>query len=90
MKKDNISMVCKVTHITETEVIKRNPKPPFTKRTVTLQTHDGQILFCEIRKLHLLKGIQVDDIVDVKISFSGSTKGEMRYNNIFINSITKR
>ena len=89
-KKENIDLVCQIVSISDTERIERKGKPVFFKKTVTIQTHDGQILFCEIRKMKLLKNIIEGDIVDVSISFAGSTKNGKRYNNIFINSLTKK
>lgn len=88
--RENITMVCKVDHIGDIERYNRPKREAFFKRMIDLSTHDGQILFCEIRKMNLLEAIRVGDIVEVGISFAGSNKDGKKYNNIFINQLKKK
>lgn len=68
----------------------RTNKSTFVKRVLTLETRDGQVLYCELRRMNLLDGMPVGTIIDVDISFSGSEKNGKKYNNIFINKMTRR
>lgn len=90
MYKESIPLVCQVKEIGEEQTFNRVKKSPFTKRMISLETHDGQKLFCELRKMELLQGINIDDVVNVKISFAGSEKNGKKYNNIFINEMSKK
>jgi len=65
--------------------------PDLRKRVVTFETHDGQILFPEIRnrRLQLLDNITIGDLVELSITFQGSEKNDKKYNNIYIHDIKK-
>jgi len=90
MREDNVHLVVGIVEIGQLMQFDRVNKSSFVKRNITLKTMTDKLIFAEIRKMDLLKDIEVGDVVDVKMSFSGSQKGEKRYNNIFINDITKR
>lgn len=59
---------------------------------VTIVTEDGQILFLQIREAMINKiqklGIVYGDVVEIGFVFLGSQKGERKFNNLFLNSIT--
>ena len=59
---------------------------------VTIVTEDDQKLFLEIREAMLNKiqklGIVYGDVVEIGFVFLGSQKGERKFNNLFLNSIT--
>lgn len=88
--KENITLICKVEHLGEIQRFNRPGKAAFFKRMVDLSTYDGQILYCEVRKMQLLDSVRPNDIVEVGISFAGSNKSGKKYNNIFINELIKK
>jgi len=90
MYKENTKLVCQIKDIGKVEKFARANKSTFTKRMLTLETDDGQILYCELRKMNLLDNMVAGDIGIFKISFNGSEKNGKKYNNIFINEIIKR
>lgn len=90
MHKQNIPLVCQVIEIGEEQTFNRTNKKPFSKRMISLETSDGQKLFAELRKMHLLNGINEGNIVNVEISFAGSEKNGKKYNNIFINKMKRQ
>ena len=59
---------------------------------VTIVTEDDQKLFLEIREAMINRieklGITNGDAVEIGFVFLGSQKGERRFNNLFLNSIT--
>jgi len=63
------------------------------KVALTIQTPDGQKLFVDLinRKIKFLKeeSITKFSMVEIDYSFKGTTSGDKRYNNIFVNSIKK-
>ena len=73
--------------------IERNQKPDLYKKVLTIETPDGQVLFPELRN-NKIKTLERDNItvgcaVEIEYSFQGSEKNDKRYNNIYINKITK-
>lgn len=88
--KENINLMCKVEHIGEIQRFNRTNKAAFFKRMIDLSTHDGQLLYCEVRKMQLLESIRIGDIIEIGISFAGSNKNGKKYNNIFINELKKK
>lgn len=87
-------LTAELTEISEVIQIRRTTKPDMYKKTLTLETSDGQVLYTEIRNnaLKVLdrEGITEGNIVEVQIIFQGSDKGEgKKYNNILIHSIKK-
>jgi hypothetical protein len=90
MYKEFTQFVCQITEIGDKQTFKRNNKPDFDKRMISLKLHDGQLLFCELRRMHLLDNIEVGDVVIVKVVFAGSEKNGKKYNNIFINEMSKK
>lgn len=79
--------------ISELIHIPRNGSPDLFKKTLTIETPDGQVLFPEARnhKVRILEenNIQIKDKVEIEYSFEGSTKNNKRYNNIYLNQIKK-
>ena len=61
------------------------------KKVLTIETIDEQVLYPEVRnaKLKLLENMYENSTVEIEISFEGSEKNGKRYNNIYINNITK-
>jgi hypothetical protein len=61
------------------------------KKVLTLETIDEQVLYPEVRnaKLKLLENVYENSTVEIEFSFEGSEKNGKRYNNIYINNITK-
>tara|TARA_R110000772_G_scaffold220798_1_gene331229 strand:- start:308 stop:583 length:276 start_codon:yes stop_codon:yes gene_type:complete len=90
MREDNVHLVVGIVEIGPLMKFDRVGKSSFVKKNVTLKTMTDKLIFAEIRKMELLEGIVEGDVVDVKMSFSGSQKGEKKYNNIFINGIIKK
>jgi hypothetical protein len=90
MYKENIPLVCQIKEIGEEQTFNRVKKAPFKKRMISLETSDGQRLFCELRKMELLENIEVGNVVNIEISFAGSEKNGKKYNNIFINKMSKK
>ena len=88
--KENIQLICQVKDIGKIRKYTRANKTSFSKRMLTLETEDGQVLYCELRRMNLLDGMSVGDIGMFKISFAGSEKNGKKYNNIFINDIRKQ
>lgn len=86
VKKRPVKVTAKVTFIGELQIFRRNTKPDFSKRLVSLNTEDGQVMFCEIRnsKIPLINPIKIGDVVNVDIIFAGSEKNDKRYNNLYI------
>ena len=73
--------------------IERGKIPDLYKRTLTVELSDGQKLFPEIRNVRLkqldIQNIQANDFIELEYSFEGSEKNGKRYNNLYINKITK-
>jgi phosphoribosyl-dephospho-CoA transferase len=82
-----------ITNIEDEKNIQRKTKPTLTKKVLTVETLDGQVLFMDIRNKRIeqlvLQNIQVNDLVNISYIFQGSIKDNKRYNNIFITTITK-
>ena len=90
MREDNVHLIVGIVEIGQLMEFNRENKSSFVKRNLTLRTMSDKLIFSEIRKMDLLNGIAQGDVVEVAMSFSGSQKGEKKYNNIFINNITKK
>lgn len=90
MREDNVEIVVGIKEIGPILNFNRDDKSSFIKRNITLITVTDKLIFAEIRKMELLDDFQEGDLVTVKLSFSGSQKGDKLYNNIFINEIKKK
>lgn len=90
MKEDNVTLVVGIKEIGPLLSFDRVGKSSFVKINVTLSTMSDKLIFAEVRKTELLDDFSEGDVVEVNLSFSGSQKGTMKYNNIFINQITKK
>lgn len=90
MRDDNVSIVVGIVEIGPMLKFDRPGKASFVKRNVTLQTINDKLIFSEVRKMEILDGFNEGDLVEVKLSFAGSQKGEKKYNNIFINEMVKK
>jgi hypothetical protein len=88
--KENVKLMCQIKEIGPLKKFTRTNKSTFVKRVITLETQDGQILYCELRRMNLLDEMPIGTIIDVEISFAGSEKNGKRYNNIFINKMRRR
>ena len=93
MIRDYIKLKGTIHFIGELVHIPRKKFADLYKKVLTFETHDGQVLFPEIRnkKIHLLEDddITVGSTVEITVSFQGSEKNGKRYNNIFIKTISK-
>ena len=91
MKKEYLKIKGVITEIGELIHIQRAGIPDLYKKVLTLETIDEQILYPEIRnaKLKLLDNLYENSTVEIEFSFEGSEKNDKRYNNIYINNITK-
>ena len=73
--------------------ISRKGLPDLYKKVLTVETLDGQTFFPELRNKKLKEleqqGIEEKSIVEIEFTFQGSEKNGKRYNNIYIDSITK-
>lgn len=87
MREDNVSIVVGFHEIGELMNFDRKGKPSFIKRNITLKTMNDSLIFAEVRKMELLDGVEEGMVAEVKLSFSGSQKGDKKYNNVFINEI---
>lgn len=88
-----LELIAEITQISDLTQIRRTTRPDLYKKTLTLQTSDGQVLYPEIRN-SLLKvldreGIEVGTLVKVQITFQGSEKAGKQYNNILIQTIKR-
>jgi hypothetical protein len=92
INKKCFNIVCKVLEIGELLIYQREGKDTLYKKMLVVRTKDGQKFFPEIRnkKISLLDGINVGDNVDLQFTFEGSEKNDKRYNNVYINNITKQ
>lgn len=93
MQKDIIYLEGTVQKIDELLHIPRDKKPDLYKRTLVFVTESGQKLFPEVRNQRL-KSLEKEMIHEgckakIGITFEGSEKNDKRYNNIYVNSITK-
>lgn len=86
-------LTAEIKEIDDLVQIRRTSKPDMYKRTLTLATSDGQILYPEIRnnalKVLEREGIEVGSIVEIQYTFQGSEKQGKKYNNILIHNIKK-
>ena len=93
MRKSYLKIKGIVTEIGDMVHIKRNGIPDLYKKVLTMKTVDDQVLYPEVRnsKLKLLEELNVTEgsVIEIEFSFEGSEKNEKRYNNIYINNITK-
>jgi len=91
MRKDYLKIKGVVTEIGELVHIQRTGIPDLYKRVLTIETIDEQVLYPEVRngKLKMLDDIYENSTVEIEFSFEGSEKNDKRYNNIYINTITK-
>jgi hypothetical protein len=91
MKKEYLKIKGVITEIGELVHIQREGIPDLYKKVLTLETIDEQVLYPEVRnaKLKLLENVYENSIVEIEFSFEGSEKNGKRYNNIYINNITK-
>lgn len=82
-----------ITHISEVVHVKRDNVPDLYKRIITVVEPDEQTSFCELRnaKLKLFERLQLQEGDNVLIEYSheGSEKNGKKYNNIYINNISK-
>lgn len=80
-----------ITEIGDLVHIQREGIPDLYKKVLTLETIDGQILYPEVRngKLKMLDNVYENSTVEIEYSFEGSEKNGKRYNNIYVNNITK-
>lgn len=90
MREDNVKLTVGIKEIGPLLNFDRPGKSSFVKINVSLLTMTDKLIFAEVRKIDIIKGFQEGDVVDVTLSFAGSQKGTMKYNNIFINEITKK
>ena len=81
----------KIEEISDLVHIVRKDLPDLYKKMLVVTISDGQKLFPEIRNKNLsqLDNIKTNDIVNIEFTFEGSEKNGKRYNNIYINQITK-
>jgi hemerythrin superfamily protein len=91
MKKEYLKIKGVITEIGELVHIQRERIPDLYKKVLTLETIDEQVLYPEVRnaKLKLLENVYENSTVEIEFSFEGSEKNGKRYNNIYINNITK-
>ena len=91
MRKDYLKIRGVITEIGELVHIEREGIPDLYKKVLTVETIDEQVLYPELRngKLKLLENIYENSTVEIEFSFEGSEKNDKRYNNIYINTITK-
>jgi len=91
MKKEYLKIKGVITEIGELVHIQREGIPDLYKKVLTLETIDEQVLYPEVRnaKLKLLENMYENSTVEIEFSFEGSEKNGKRYNNIYINNITK-
>ena len=91
MKKEYLKIKGVITEIGELVHIQREGIPDLYKKVLTLETIDEQVLYPEVRnaKLKLLDNMYENSTVEIEFSFEGSEKNGKRYNNIYINYITK-
>lgn len=90
MREDNVKLIVGIKEISPLLRFDRPNKPSFIKVNVTLSTMTDRLIFAEVRKTEILEDIEEGDVAEVELSFAGSQKGDKKYNNIFINSITKK
>ena len=66
-------------------------KRTFFKKTIEIITPDNQRFFAEVRdgNIDKLGLFECKDTVELQVSLQGSKKGDKRYNNIVVHSITK-
>jgi hypothetical protein len=91
MQKDFLTIKGVITEIGELVHISRQGIPDLYKKVLTVETIDGQILYPEVRngKLKLLDDVYENSTVKIEFSFEGSEKNGKRYNNIYVNDLTK-
>lgn len=91
MKKEFLKIKGVITEIGELVHIQREGIPDLYKKVLTIETIDEQVLYPEVRnaKLKLLENMYENSTVEIEFSFEGSEKNGKRYNNIYINNITK-
>lgn len=91
MKKEYLKIKGVITEIGELVHIQREGIPDLYKKVLTIETIDEQVLYPEVRnaKLKLLDNMYENSTVEIEFSFEGSEKNGKRYNNIYINNITK-
>lgn len=92
INKKCFNIACKVLEVGELLIYQREGKDTLYKKMLVVRTKDGQKFFPEIRnkKISLLNDINVGDNVDLQFTFEGSEKNNKRYNNVYINNITKQ
>ena len=71
-------------------LVKKPNGTKMPKRVFTLQTIDDQLLIIEVRNdnVNYLKNVTINTIVEVKLTFEASEKGEKKYNNLIAQQIT--
>lgn len=91
MKKIYSNIKGVITEIGELVHIERDGIPDLFKRVLTIEGTDGQILYPEVRngKLKMLENFSENSVVNVEYSFEGSTKNNKKYNNIYVNNLTR-
>lgn len=91
LDKNYFKLQGKIEEIGDLVHITRDNLSDLFKKILVITTSDSQRLYPEIRNnnLNQLDNIKVNDIVDIEYTFEGSEKNGKRYNNIYINQITK-
>jgi hypothetical protein len=91
IKKEYLKKKGVITEISELVHIQREGIPDLYKRVLTIETIDKQILYPELRngKLKMLEDLYENSVVEIEFSFEGSEKNNKKYNNIYINNITR-
>ena len=91
MRKDYLKIKGVITEIGELVHIQREGIPDLYKRVLTVETNDEQVLYPEVRngKLKMLDSLYENSVVEIEFSFEGSEKNGKRYNNIYVNNITR-
>jgi len=91
MRKEYLKIKGVITEIGDLVHIQRTGIPDLYKRVLTIETIDEQVLYPEVRnaKLKLLDNLYENSTVEIEFSFEGSEKNGKRYNNIYINNITR-
>lgn len=91
MRKDFLRLKGVVTQVGELVHIERKGAADLYKKVLTVETIDEQVLYPEVRnnKLPMLDHIEEGHVVEIEFSFEGSEKNGKRYNNIYVNNITR-
>ena len=92
MQRNYLIILGQVTYISELQTYQKE-KGTLYKKTLTIETEDGQVFYPEIRneniKILELEAIRIGDRAQIAFSFEGSEKNGKFYNNIHIANIKK-